>query len=69
MSELKLLTTTNKAVSLPKKPTNKTIKVIVGVLVSMLVLLVIMSFSVLLLQFPPLEMAHAAAATTTDSSF
>ena len=31
-------------------------------------LVIILTLSVLLLQFPPLEMAHAAAATTTDSS-
>jgi hypothetical protein len=66
MSKLKLLTN-NKAVTPPKKVTNKTIKVIVGVLVSMLVLLVILSFS-FLPRFHSLEMVHAAAASTTDSS-
>jgi hypothetical protein len=42
---------------------NKKIKVMVGLLVSMLVLLVTLTFSVPLLQFPSLATAHADAAT------
>jgi hypothetical protein len=61
MSKLKLYTTTETMVS-SKKVSNKRIKVIVGLLVSMLVLLVILSFSFVPL-FHSVVIAHAIIAT------
>jgi hypothetical protein len=66
MSKLKLHTTIETMVT-SKKVSNKRVKVIVGVLVSMLVLLVILSFSVLP-QFPSLVIAHATTAITDNSN-
>ena len=61
MGKLKLHTTTETMV-MSKKVSNKRIKVIVGLLVSMLVLLVILSFSFVPL-FHPVVIAHATIAT------